>query len=339
MPARSDEHRYAGGARQGAAPTVGKRPGEIVGRDEIVKSIGEGDLAMPHRDAAPDPGSTAGPGADRGQRVAATVTHSLPTAKGRVGRFEVLGVQVSAADTAIAMAEIGCWIRQGYRGYVTLTGVHGIMESVRNAEIRLAHNMAGLVLPDGMPLVWMLWHGGFEFAACVRGSDLMTALFDHSQTTGYRHFLYGALPGTLGLLSNSLRRKFPAAEIVGTHAPPLRPAGADEEGAVIDAINASGAQIIWVGLSTPKQELWMARHRHRLLAPALIGVGAAFDFHAGIVRPAPRWLQGTGLEWVYRMAMEPRRLGKRYLRNNPAFLMRVAAEKLGVARVGRGRGK
>jgi N-acetylglucosaminyldiphosphoundecaprenol N-acetyl-beta-D-mannosaminyltransferase len=277
-------------------------------------------------------------GADRGV-CAGAPKQSVPTADARVDRFEVLGVQVSAADAAIAVAEIDCWIRQEYHGYVTLTGVHGIMESVRNVEIRRAHNMAGLVLPDGMPLVWMLWHGGFKSAACVRGSDLMAALFNHSQKTGYRHFLYGALPRTLGLLSDRLQRKFPAAEIVGTHAPPLRPGGADEEEAVIDAINACGAQIIWVGLSTPKQELWMARHRHRLSAPVLIGVGAAFDFHAGIVRQAPRWLHGTGLEWVYRMAMEPRRLGQRYLRNNPAFLMLVAAERLGVAPVGRRREK
>ncbi len=263
----------------------------------------------------------------------------FPTATGPIDRLEVLGVRVSAADNAIAIAEIDRWIREGYRAYVTLTGVHGVMESVRNAEIRRAHNLAGLVLPDGTPLVWMLWRGGFKFAACVRGSDLMSALFDHSQKTGYRHFLYGATPRTLGLLNDNLRRKFPAAEIVGSHAPPLRPAGADEEEAVIDAINASGAQIIWVGLSTPKQELWMARHRHRLAAPVLIGVGAAFDFHAGIVRQAPRWLHGTGLEWVYRMASEPRRLAKRYLRNNPAFLALVVAERLRLHGVGRRKGK
>jgi len=253
----------------------------------------------------------------------------------RVGRLDVLGVQVSAVHTVIAIAEIDCWIRQGYRGYVTLTGVHGIMESVRNAAIRQAHNAAGLVLPDGTPLAWMLRRGGFKSAGCVRGSDFMSALFERSEETGYRHFLYGAVPPTLSLLEDKFRQQFPAAAIVGSYAPPFRPAGADEDEAVIEAINASGAQIIWVGLSTPKQELWMARHRHRLSAPVLIGVGAAFDFHAGLVRPAPRWLHGTGLEWVFRMAMEPRRLAKRYLRNNPAFLALVVAEKLGVARVGR----
>jgi N-acetylglucosaminyldiphosphoundecaprenol N-acetyl-beta-D-mannosaminyltransferase len=292
-----------------------------------------------HRDFSPD--LLRGDGLRRRDANRAPHSASDPPAPGQtaaaaeapLARLEVLGVQVSAADMAIAIGEIGRWIRAGYRGYVTLTGVHGIMESVRDAEIRRVHNLAGLVLPDGTPLVWMLRHGGFAFAACVRGSDLMSALFDHSQQTGYRHFLYGAAPQTLELLEGNLRRKFPAAAIVGAHAPPFRPIGADEDESVIAAINASGAQIIWVGLSTPKQELWMARHRHRLSAPALIGVGAAFDFHAGIVRQAPRWLHGSGLEWVFRVAMEPRRLGRRYLRNNPAFLLRVAAERLGFGRI------
>ena len=163
----------------------------------------------------------------------------------------------------------------------------------------------------------------------------MPALFKHSEQTGYRHFLYGATPRTLELLRDNLKRKFPDAEIVGAYAPPFRPAGADEDEAVIEAINASAADIIWVGLSTPKQELWMARHRHRLSVPVLIGVGAAFDFHAGLVRQAPRWLQRAGLEWIFRTAMEPRRLAKRYLRNNPSFLALLAAKRLGFARLGR----
>jgi N-acetylglucosaminyldiphosphoundecaprenol N-acetyl-beta-D-mannosaminyltransferase len=186
-----------------------------------------------------------------------------------------------------------------------------------------------------MPLVWLLWQGGFRSADRVYGPDLMAALFNHCQQTGYRHFLYGATLETLALLEANLKPKFPALEIVGAHAPPFRPAGAKEDEAVIEMINASAADIIWVGLSTPKQELWMAHHRHRLSAPVLIGVGAAFDFHAGLVRQAPRWLQRSGLEWAFRTAMEPRRLAQRYLRNNPAFLALLAAERLGLARVER----
>jgi N-acetylglucosaminyldiphosphoundecaprenol N-acetyl-beta-D-mannosaminyltransferase len=250
-------------------------------------------------------------------------------ADGGIARFDVLGIKVSALDIPIAIHEIERWIRQGYRSYATLTGVHGIMESVRSEEVRRAHNEAGLVLPDGMPLVWLLRWSGFKSADRVYGPDLMPALFNQSEQSGYRHFLYGSTPHTLELLKGKLKREFPRAEIVGVHAPPFRPAGADEDEAVIEGINESAAHIIWVGLSTPKQEMWMARHRHRLLAPALIGVGAAFNFHAGVLRQAPRWLQRSGLEWAYRTAVEPRRLARRYLRNNPAFLTLLAAQKLG----------
>jgi len=257
------------------------------------------------------------------------------TANGRIARLDVLGVQVSAVNTAIAIGEIERWVRQKHCGYATVTGVHGVMESVRSEEVRRAHNAAGLVLPDGMPLVWLLWHGGFAFADRVSGADLMPAIFEHFQQAGYRHFLYGATPRTLDLLQGNLERKFPAARIVGAHSPPFRPGGAAEEEAVIEAINATAPEIIWVGLSTPKQELWMARHRHRLSAPVLIGVGAAFDFHAGLLRRAPRLLQRAGLEWAFRTAMEPRRLAVRYLRNNPAFLALLAADKLGLRRAER----
>jgi N-acetylglucosaminyldiphosphoundecaprenol N-acetyl-beta-D-mannosaminyltransferase len=250
----------------------------------------------------------------------------------RIHRLDVLGVQVSAVNLARAVDEIERWIHQDYRSYATLTGVHGIMESVREAEVRQVHNAAHLVLPDGMPLVWLLRAGGYAFADRVCGSDLMQAIFKRFQQTGYRHFLYGSTWRTLESLRRNLQSEFPACPIVGVHAPPFRPAGSEEDDAVIEQINSSAADIIWVGLSTPKQELWMAHHRRRLSAPALIGVGAAFDFHAGFVRRAPRWLQRTGLEWTFRMATEPRRLTKRYLRNNPAFVALIAAKRLGLAR-------
>lgn len=255
------------------------------------------------------------------------------TVGSRIAQLNVLGVHVSAVHLTMAIDEIDRWIVQGYRSYVTLTTVHGVMEAMHNQEVQRAHNGAGLVLPDGMPLVWLLWQGGFPSADRVCGPDLLPAVFNHFQNTGYRHFLYGATPRTLELLKGNLTAKFPAAQIVGAHAPPFRPGGADEDEAVIEAINMSAAEIIWVGLSTPKQELWMARHRHRLLAPVLIGVGAAFDFQAGLLRRAPHRLQRTGLEWAFRLAMEPRRLAKRYLLNNSAFLALLAAEKLGLSRM------
>lgn len=248
---------------------------------------------------------------------------------GRIAPVDVLGVNVSAIDIPIAIEQIDRWIRQGYRSYATVTGVHGIMEAVRSEEVRRVHNAAGLVLPDGMPLVWLLWQAGFRWADRVYGPDLMLALFKQSEEAGYRHFLYGALPRTLELVKDNLQRRFPRATVVGLHAPPFRPASAYEDEAVIEAMNASAADIIWVGLSTPKQEIWMARHRDRLRAPVLIGVGAAFDIHAGVLRQAPRWVQRAGLEWSFRLAVEPRRLAMRYLRNNPAFLVLLAANRLG----------
>ena len=173
--------------------------------------------------------------------------------------------------------------------YITLTGVHGVMESVRDPVVRWAHARAGLVLPDGMPMVWLLRQGGHSAAGRVYGPDLMLALFERSQVAGHRHFLYGATPRTLELLRVSLNKRFPAAPIVGTHAPPFRPAGAPEDNQVLEAINSVGPDIVWVGLSTPKQELWMARHREQLSASLLIGVGQAFDIHAGLSPQAPKF--------------------------------------------------
>ena len=249
-----------------------------------------------------------------------------------VERLNVLGVGVSAVDIPATVAEIDGWIRSREPHYVCVTGVHGIMESVRSEEIRRIHNSAGLIVPDGMPLVWLLKHGHYPNVARVYGPDLMLAVFDRSEAEGYRHYLYGSMPQTLSLLLLNLQALFPKAEIVGTHSPPFRPAGAPESDEVIATINASGADVVWVGLSTPKQEYWMARHRARLQAPVLCGVGAAFDFHAGLVRQAPPQLQRMGLEWAFRMAMEPRRLAARYLRNNPAFVAMLIAEKLGLRR-------
>jgi N-acetylglucosaminyldiphosphoundecaprenol N-acetyl-beta-D-mannosaminyltransferase len=244
--------------------------------------------------------------------------------------IDVLGVSVTACNMEDAVEEIRRCIREQRRTYATLTGVHGIMEAVRSERVRTAHANAGLVLPDGMPLVWLLWGAGFRTSDRCYGPDLMLALFGQSE--GYRHYLYGSVSPVLERLTENLKLRFPGAHIVGAHAPPFRQAGEPEDNQVIMAINSAAPDIIWVGLSTPKQELWMAQHRSRLTAPLLIGVGAAFDFHAGLIRQAPRTVQRMGLEWAFRVAMEPRRLARRYIRNNPAFLALLAAEKLGIRR-------
>ena len=258
-----------------------------------------------------------------------------PTAAGSVGEVRppsvnVLGVGVSAINMATAVAAIEGWIAQREHHYVTITGVHGIMECQDDAELRAIHNRAGLVTPDGMPLVWLSWLNGRAHVDRVYGPDLMLALCERSCERGYRHFFYGGNDGVAALLRDRLLARYPSLNVVGVYTPPFRPLTPEEDEAVIARINASGADLVWVGLSTPKQERWMASHLGRLYAPAMIGVGAAFDFHAGLKPQAPRWLQRAGLEWLFRTVCEPRRLGARYFKNNPRFLALIALQLLGL---------
>ena len=253
---------------------------------------------------------------------------SVSPAASVVPRIDVLGVEVSAIDMPIALATIDAWIAARERRYVCVTGVHGIMESRNDEALRRIHNDAGLVTPDGMPLVWLGWWQGQRGMDRVYGPDLMLACCAHSQARGYRHFFYGGGDGVAALLSERLRARFPEVKIVGTYTPPFRPLSALEETALARQIAAAAPDILWVGLSTPKQERWMAEHIGRLQVPVMIGVGAAFDFHAGLKRQAPRWVQRAGLEWLFRLGTEPRRLWRRYLANNPRFVWHVARQLL-----------
>jgi N-acetylglucosaminyldiphosphoundecaprenol N-acetyl-beta-D-mannosaminyltransferase len=228
------------------------------------------------------------------------------------------------------VSEIGRWIDEGQREYVCVTGMHGVVESQSAAPLREIHNRAGLVTPDGMPMVWLLWWHGHRQADRVCGAELMGAVFDEGEKRGWRHYLYGAKPETLSLLEARLKQRVPDAKIVGRLSPPFRELTPEESAQIVDDINASGADIVWVGLSTPKQERWMSAHRSKLKASALIGVGAAFDFHAGTVRQAPRFIQRSGFEWLYRLAAEPRRLWRRYSTGVPVFLWRVLLQKSGL---------
>jgi N-acetylglucosaminyldiphosphoundecaprenol N-acetyl-beta-D-mannosaminyltransferase len=245
-------------------------------------------------------------------------------------RINVLGIGVSAVNMGIALDTIDRWIAEHQREYVCVSGVHGVMESQRDPELLRIHNAAGMVTPDGMPLVWLLKLGGIRRADRIYGPDLMLATFERAEARRYRHFLYGVTDDTIARLSANLTARYPGTVIAGSYAPPFRPLTAEEDAEVVRKINASGADIIWVGLSTPKQERWMATHRDRLEAPVLIGVGAAFDFHAGLKRQAPRFIQRSGFEWLFRMAIEPRRLWRRYLTNNPQFVLRVVSQLTGL---------
>jgi N-acetylglucosaminyldiphosphoundecaprenol N-acetyl-beta-D-mannosaminyltransferase len=166
----------------------------------------------------------------------------------------------------------------------------------------------------------------------VYGPDLLLALCRHSIRTGYRHFFYGGRPGVPERLVANLRRRFPGLRVAGTYAPPFRPLTPEEDERVVQIVNDANPDIVWVGLSTPKQERWMAAHVGRARAPVLIGVGAAFDFHAGVKKQAPPWMRRSGLEWSFRLLMEPRRLWSRYLVNGPLFLSLLFLQALGVKR-------
>jgi len=245
-------------------------------------------------------------------------------------RVNILGVGISPLTRAQAVATIEGWIAHRERQYVCVSGIHGVMESQRDEDLRAIHNAAGMVTPDGMPLVWLSRLKGFEFVERVYGPDLLLACCQRSVTAGYRHFFYGGGAGVPERLIQRLQARFPGLEVVGSYSPPFRALTTAEDAEVVRRINAAEPDVVWVGLSTPKQERWMSEHRDRLAAPVFIGVGAAFDFHAGLKPQAPRWMQRNGLEWLFRLWKEPRRLWRRYLRNNPLFVWNVLLQGLGV---------
>ncbi|MGO8675334.1 MAG: WecB/TagA/CpsF family glycosyltransferase [Limisphaerales bacterium] len=238
-------------------------------------------------------------------------------------RVNVLGVGLSAINLESAVAIIGQALDERTRGYVCVTGVHGVTEARSDPAFRAILNEAFLNTPDGMPMVWMGKLRGFRQMGRVYGPDLMLAVCGHAGFRGLTHFLYGGAPGVAEELKRRLEQKFPGLRIAGTLSPPFRPLSPIEEEDLAARVKALRPDIFWVGLSTPKQEKFMAQYWRRLEATLFLGVGAAFDFHAGRLRQAPRWMQRSGLEWLFRLGCEPRRLSKRYLKNNPLFLARV----------------
>jgi N-acetylglucosaminyldiphosphoundecaprenol N-acetyl-beta-D-mannosaminyltransferase len=241
-------------------------------------------------------------------------------------RLEILGVRVSAINPGDAVATIQNWIENKTPNYVCVTGAHGVLESRRNEWLRSIHNGAGMVTPDGMPLVWFARLSGKSRTRRVYGPDLMRLLTEVSERCGYRQFYYGGAEGVAETLQRVLIQRHPRLQVVGTRCPPFRTLSDEEDRSEIEEINAAKPDIVWVGLSTPKQEIWMANHRDRITAPVLIGVGAAFDFLAGTKRQAPVWAQRNGLEWAFRLCSEPRRLGRRYAYIVPMFTLLALGE-------------
>jgi N-acetylglucosaminyldiphosphoundecaprenol N-acetyl-beta-D-mannosaminyltransferase len=245
-------------------------------------------------------------------------------------RVNILGVGVHALNLRSAVAAIQNAIETRTKGYVCVTGVHGVSEAQEDPAFRAILNRAFLNTPDGMPMVWLSKSLGHPETGRVYGPDLLLEVCQASESNGWRHFFYGGGPGTAEALSTVLQSKFPRLQIVGTCTPPFRPLTAMEFQEVQAEVVTARPDIIWVGLSTPKQELFMASTLSDLNVSVMIGIGAAFDLISGKVKQSPRWIQRSGFEWLYRLIQEPRRLWKRYLKNNPLFVCRLFLQFTGL---------
>lgn len=235
-------------------------------------------------------------------------------------------------DMVRAVGTIASAIASRRKGYVCATGVHGVMEAQRDEALREIFSRALLVVPDGMPTVWMGHWQGHRQMRRVFGPDMMLAVMGDQKLQACTHFLYGGADGVANQLELSLRLRLPGIRIVGTYTPPFRPLNKAEDNDLKEMIARVRPDIFWVGLSTPKQERFMAEYLPRLDTTLMIGVGAAFDFHTGKLKDSPPWVKQLGLQWLHRLSQEPTRLWKRYLINNPLFVTKAAMQLLGARR-------
>jgi N-acetylglucosaminyldiphosphoundecaprenol N-acetyl-beta-D-mannosaminyltransferase len=248
-------------------------------------------------------------------------------------KFPVLGVNVDAVQIPDVIARMSHWIDQRTTTrYITVTGMHGVMEAHYDKAFRAVLDNADMVVPDGMPLVWISRLRGHGLARRCYGPELMLRFCQETARLGYRHFFYGGEAGVPQHLAARLELLCPGIHIAGMDSPPFRQLTPHEDAAAVEMINASAPDVLWVGLGTPKQDRWMYEHRHQLRVPVMVGVGAAFDFLAERKKQAPPWMQEHGLEWLFRLVQEPRRLWKRYLLHGPEFVALSALELLGLRR-------
>jgi len=245
-------------------------------------------------------------------------------------RVGILGVGVTASDLPRAVATLDSWRQEGRRDYVCCVSVHGVVVAQRDPVIRNALNGAGLATEDGMPLVWWSRRAGFSQARRVCGSDLLDQTCAAGVARGYRHYFYGGSPVVVEKLVRRLSQRHPGLIVAGYHSPPYRALTEAEDAADVAAINETRPDFVWIGLGMPKQEKWMVSHVGKIDATALLGIGAAFDFHAGTKPRAPAWMQRSGFEWLFRLISEPRRLAHRYLIDNTLFLLHAARDLAGL---------
>jgi N-acetylglucosaminyldiphosphoundecaprenol N-acetyl-beta-D-mannosaminyltransferase len=246
-------------------------------------------------------------------------------------RINMLGVGVMPLSLGQAVEELDKWHQEGRRDYVCCISVHGLVTAQRDREIRRALNRSGLATQDGMPLVWWCRWAGFNQASRVCGSDLLDAMCAISGKRGHRHFFYGGSPQVVRQLVSRLSSRHPGLIVAGYKSPPFRQMTVEEDEMDIASINEARPDFVWVGLGMPKQEKWMLSHVGKINAAALIGIGAAFDFHAGTKPRAPRWMQYCGLEWLFRLSTEPRRLAHRYMIDNAMFIVHAARQIMRIA--------
>ncbi len=243
---------------------------------------------------------------------------------------KVLGVSIDPLNMESALSCISNQLEAGQKGYVCMVGVHGIMEAHRDPRLAAVYAMAKLRLPDGTPTVWVGRSQGHASMRRVTGPDLMLEIFGRKQFAAYKHFFYGGDEHVAEQLRESLSQRFPWARIVGTYTPPFRDLNMEEETELVARLHELKPDILWVGISTPRQEQFMHRYINQFETTLMVGVGAAFDFHTGRIQDAPGWVKHIGMQWMHRLLQDPRRLWKRYLRNNSGFIWHITLQLTGL---------
>ncbi len=249
-----------------------------------------------------------------------------------IEHVEILNVPIAAVNMDAAVGSIEAALESGQRNYITVTSVHGIIESQDDPELLAIHQRAYMCLPDGMPTVWIGRLHGHRRMSRVNGPELMLEVLGRSAGRGYRHFFVGGKDGVAELLKKKMVEKFPGLKVVGTYCPPFREMRQEELAELLGRIESARPDIIWVGLSTPKQERWMHGYLDLFPARLMIGVGAAFDFNSGLLKTAPGWMKASGLEWLFRLIVEPRRLWRRYFHIVPRFIFLIGLQLAGIGR-------
>ena len=247
-----------------------------------------------------------------------------------IEKVTALGIGISAVNMEVAVDIIVGWMKNRIHRSATFAAVHSIVDAQNEPDAKLAMQQSDLCVPDGVPLVWLLKLSGKDKVSRVFGPDLMLKVSERMAEDGLSAFYYGGTQEAVTELAQQMEQRFPGIHTSGTYSPPFRELSDEEENAVVSRINDADADIVWIGLGSPRQERWVMRFRSRLDTPVIAAVGAAFDYNTGRLRRAPRWMQKCGLEWLYRLIQEPRRLWRRYFRNNPLFIFHLFCEKTGI---------